>query len=195
MSLPPPLAALSPFLEQLNALLARQPVRLAIEGGSASGKTTLAAWLQQTYDAAVFHMDDFFLRPEQRTAARLNEPGGNVDRERFAEEVLHSLCEGRPVVYRRFDCKMQTLSPPITVEPRMLTIVEGAYSMHPALADAYDLSLFLDVDPARQRQRIQNRNTKAEAQRFFEHWIPLENRYFDACNVRARCTCVLTVNE
>ena len=195
MSLPPPLAALSPFLEQLDTLLQRQSVRLAIEGGSASGKTTLAAWLQQTYDAAVFHMDDFFLRPEQRTVERLTEAGGNVDRERFAEEVLQPLCEGRPVTYRRFDCTTQSLSEPMTVEPRALTIVEGAYAMHPALADAYDLSLFLDVDPALQRQRIQKRNTEVETHRFFERWIPLENRYFDACNVRARCTHILPVNE
>ena len=41
---------------------------VALEGGSASGKTTLAALLQRIYNCAtVFHMDDFFLRPEQRT--------------------------------------------------------------------------------------------------------------------------------
>ena len=33
-------------------------------------------------------MDDFFLRPEQRRPERFAEPGGNVDRERFAAEVL-----------------------------------------------------------------------------------------------------------
>ena len=36
-------------------------------------------------------MDDFFLRPEQRTEERLKEVGGNVDRERFLEEVARPL--------------------------------------------------------------------------------------------------------
>ena len=61
---------------------------IAIEGGSASGKTTLGALLETLYDCTVFHMDDFFLRPEQRTPERYAEVGGNIDRERFLEEVL-----------------------------------------------------------------------------------------------------------
>ena len=71
-------------------------VLVAIEGGSASGKTTLGELLQNVYGCPVFHMDDFFLRPEQRTEARFAQPGGNVDRERFLEEVLIPLREGRP---------------------------------------------------------------------------------------------------
>lgn len=51
----------------------RERVTVAIEGGSASGKTTLAVLLTNIYDCKVFHMDDFFLRPEQRTAERLLE--------------------------------------------------------------------------------------------------------------------------
>ena len=32
-------------------------------------------------------MDDFYLQEYQRTQERYNEPGGNVDRERFKKEV------------------------------------------------------------------------------------------------------------
>ena len=63
-------------------------VVVGIDGSCTSGKSTLAGWLAEQYDCNVFHMDDYFLRPEQRTAERFAEPGGNVDRERFAEEVL-----------------------------------------------------------------------------------------------------------
>lgn len=68
---------------------------VALEGGSASGKTTLAALLEAVYGCSVFHMDDFFLRPEQRTPERYAQPGGNVDRERFWQEVLEPLAPGR----------------------------------------------------------------------------------------------------
>ena len=69
-----------PLCKQNNLVLA------AIDGRCASGKTTLAAQLQQQFDGSVIHMDHFFLRPHQRTPQRYQEPGGNVDRERFLEE-------------------------------------------------------------------------------------------------------------
>ena len=171
----------------------RDRVTVAIEGGSASGKTTLAALLAKIYDCNVFHMDDFFLRPEQRTAERLAEPGGNVDRERFYEEVLRPLTEGQEVQYCRYDCQTQTLLSPVAIAPKALNIVEGAYSMHPALADSYDLSVFLRISPALQRSRIQKRNTPDFAERFFDLWIPLEQCYFEKTDAAARCDLILEV--
>lgn len=166
---------------------------LAIEGGSASGKTTLASLLANIYGCTVFHMDDFFLRPEQRTPERLREPGGNVDRERFLLEVLTPLREGRPIDYRRYDCGSGRLLPPERVTPTALTVVEGAYSMHPDLADAYGLSVFLDASADCQRKRILHRNTEAHAARFFSEWIPMEHRYFEVHRPKERCTMTLTV--
>ena len=63
-------------------------VLVAIDGKCTAGKTTLAAQLAEQYDCNVLHMDDFFLRPEQRTKDRYEEIGGNVDYERFYEEAL-----------------------------------------------------------------------------------------------------------
>lgn len=65
----------------------KQPLIIAIDGRSASGKTTLAKELNELFLSEVIHMDDFFLQPEQRTEERLSEVGGNVDRERFLREV------------------------------------------------------------------------------------------------------------
>ena len=64
---------------------------VAIDGRCGSGKSTLAAALQEQYGYPVVHMDDFFLRSEQRTAERLATPGENVDHERFLAEVLSPL--------------------------------------------------------------------------------------------------------
>ncbi|MCL1877401.1 MAG: hypothetical protein FWF80_00945, partial [Defluviitaleaceae bacterium] len=61
---------------------------IAIDGRSASGKTTLASELAAQTGASVIHMDDFFLPQDLRTEERLNTPGGNVHHERFASEVL-----------------------------------------------------------------------------------------------------------
>jgi len=168
---------------------------VAIEGGSASGKTTLSQMLESVYDCTVFHMDDFFLRPEQRTPERFSEPGGNVDRERFLEEVLNPLSRGEAVRYRRFDCSTFTLGEPMEVEPKPLVIVEGAYCMHPELADHYDLSVFLDVSPDLQRERIAKRNGPEMAKRFHGEWIPMEQLYFKELNVKKRCGLVIPIDE
>lgn len=187
---------LLPLLAEIDRLTAERPrVLVALEGGSASGKTTLASLLEAIYDCNVFHMDDFFLRPEQRTQARFAEPGGNVDRERFWDEVLSPLTRNEAVRSRRYDCQTQTLQPPVEIPPKALNIVEGAYSMHPALADAYDLSAFLAISPGAQAARIRRRNTPEQQAMFFSRWIPLESAYFAALDVPERCDLILNVES
>lgn len=184
-----------PLLVRIDRLMAEQErVLVAIDGGSASGKTTLGELLQSVYACPVFHMDDFFLRPEQRTPERFSEPGGNVDRERFLSEVLLPLREGKAVDYRRFDCKTFTIAPPRRIEPGRLNIIEGAYAMHPDLAPYYDLTVFLAVSAEKQRERILKRNAPAHAKQFFDRWIPFEQRYFDALDVRNRCDLILSAD-
>lgn len=184
-----------PLFAELDRRLAGElPVRLAVEGGSASGKTTLGQILAERYGCTVFHMDDFFLRPEQRTAARFAEPGGNVDRERFLSEVLLPLRRGEAVFYRRFDCSTITLQNAVEIVPGKLAVTEGAYSMHPELAPYYDLSVFLDISPELQRDRISRRNTPEKAKRFFTEWIPMERAYFAAFNIPARCTLRISIS-
>ena len=190
-------------LERIQALLARidrlmaerERVIVAVDGGSASGKTTLGALLQSVYTCPVFHMDDFFLRPEQRTPERFSEPGGNVDRERFLSEVLLPLREGKAVDYRRFDCKTFTIASPRRIEPGRLNIIEGAYAMHPDLAMHYDLTVFLAVSAEKQRERILKRNAPAQAELFFDRWIPFEQRYFAALNVPERCDLTIFLDD
>ena len=171
----------------------RESVIVAIEGGSAGGKTTLAKELKEKYCCNVLHMDDFFLRPQQRTKERLTEPGGNVDRERFYDEVVIPLMNKEKINYRRFDCSALSVLPAVEIIPDRLTIVEGAYSMHPSLGKYYDLSVFLDIDSGLQKERIIVRNGCEKAQRFFEEWIPMEQKYFETMKVKEKCDLVLHI--
>lgn len=163
------------------------PLRIAIDGRCAAGKTTIAAQLQSVFACQIFHMDDFFLRPEQRTEDRLRQPGGNVDWERFREEVLLPLRRGAPFDYLPYDCHTQTLKDPVKVEPKRLTIVEGSYSCHPELWDFYDLHIFLTISPEEQLRRIRQRNGERALEVFQNKWIPLEERYFEAFQIEQRC--------
>ena len=183
------------ILEAIEYHLERKErVCVAIDGRAASGKSTLGDMLTRMYGANLFHMDDYFLRKEQRTAERLAEPGGNVDYERFGDEVLTGIKSARAFAYRPFDCSVMSVGEPITVQPNPVTIVEGSYSLHPALADAYDLKIFLDISPEVQSARILQRDGEAMHQRFVTQWIPLEETYFDKLAIRDTCDFVI-VNE
>lgn len=164
---------------------------VAIDGRCGSGKSTLAAALQEQYGYPVVHMDDFFLRPEQRTAERLATPGENVDHERFLAEVLSPLAAGEPVTYRPFSCKTMTLSDPMALPCAAVTVVEGSYACHPTLRDYYDLRVFLDVDGKTQMDRILRRSGPEKAEEFRRRWIPLEELYFNSLDVAAHCDLIL----
>ena len=173
------------LFQAIDRLLAEHEfVRIAIDGRCASGKTTLGGLLARVYGANLFHMDDYFLPFERKTAARLSEPGGNVDYERFYAEIA-GRPKGAPVQWRAFDCETQTLGEAVRTEPNRLTIAEGSYALHPALRDAYDLKVFLDIDAGRQSARILDRNGPEMHARFVGEWIPLENEYFDGLNIRS----------
>ena len=185
----------SELFDAIDKLSAVERIIVAIDGGSASGKTTLANILSEKYDCNVFHIDDFFLRPEQRTPERFAEIGGNFDRERFVNEVLRALMQNEDVTYRPFDCSTQSLKEPIPLERKRINIVEGAYSTHSVLEKYYDLSVFLDIEPNFQRDRILIRNSQALAKRFFDEWIPLERRYFEGDRVRERADIVFSISK
>lgn len=177
---------------EIGRLLAEKGrVIVAIDGRCGSGKTTLAARLQRELSAAVFHMDDFFLQPHQRTEERLAEAGGNVDYERFLTEVLAPLTAGKTVTYRPFSCAKQALEPSVTMESRPLTVVEGSYACHPTLWGGYNMRLFLTVAPEEQLRRIRSRCGEEKARVFAQKWIPLEERYFAAFDVERCCDMVL----
>ncbi len=179
---------LLPIFADINEMLKKKRCIIAIEGRAAAGKTTLAGMIAEVYGATVFHLDDFFLRPEQRTPDRLAEIGGNVDRERFLLEVLQPLSAGKEIMYRRFDCSIRQILPPTLIIPERLVVIEGAYSMHPDLRGYYDYSIFMGIDSDTQRSRILKRNSPTLAKRFFDEWIPLENLYFSSLSIKEHCS-------
>ena len=175
------------LLQEIQRRGASSPLLIAIDGRCAAGKTTLAAELQGETGCNVVHMDDFFLRPEQRTAQRLAQSGGNVDWERFQAEVLIPLRQGISFSYRPYDCRTQALKEAVQVSPRAVTLVEGSYSCHPQLWNYYGLRLFLTVDPQEQLRRIRLRSGPEALEVFRTRWIPLEEQYFRAYSIPERC--------
>jgi len=178
---------LLPLLQKLITLPKSVPNRtmvIAIDGRAASGKTTLARQLGDILSAGIVHMDDFFLPPELRTGERLAEPGGNVHYERFASQVLPCIRNNEAFTYPTFDCSKMQLDGERAVKASPWRIVEGSYSQHPALGDYMDVRVFCHVDAREQMQRILVRNGERMAQMFATRWIPMEEKYFEAYDIR-----------
>lgn len=159
---------------------------VAIDGRCGAGKTTLSEKLSEIFDCTVFHMDDFFLRKEQRTAKRLSTPGEFVDHERFLEEILLPAKEKGQVVLRKFDYKTFEPGEGVEVNVKPLIIVEGSYSCNENLKPFYDLKIFVTTDSETQLERIKKRNPE-KINMFVEKWIPLEELYFTNLEVENFC--------
>ena len=170
----------------------KRPYVIAIDGMSGSGKSTLARQIQEKYPQSnVFHMDDYFLQSHQRTTERLEEVGGNVDYERFQDEIIEHLGDREGIVYRAYDCSTQTLGKEIHKIWCPLVIIEGAYSQHPFFGDVYDFLVFCKVSEDEQRRRICKRNGEAMLDRFVNEWIPKENAYFQKYEIEEKSGLVL----
>lgn len=181
------------FTEIDRQIHEKEFVIASIDGGSCAGKSTLAKVLSERFDGAVISMDSFFLQQEQRTKERLSEPGGNIDYERFGDQVLNRLklhAPREPFSYSHFDCKTMSFSETIEVVPKPLIVVEGVYSMHPKFARLYDITAFLKVDRDEQIKRLKKRN-RALLSKYIAEWIPMENKYFEFYDIENQCNFVI----
>ena len=182
------------FIREKREASSDFPFIIAIDGRCASGKTTAAQRLSEVLSAPVVHMDDFFLRPHQRTSDRLATPGENIDHERFLEEVIISLKQGRNCVYAPFSCATQKLLPAVELIHSGIVIVEGSYAHHTNLRPYYSLCFFLTVSPETQLARIKKRNGETMAQVFKDKWIPLEEAYFSTFSVAEKAYRIFSPN-
>ena len=166
----------------IEARLQKQErVIVALDGMSCSGKSTFAKALTEKFSGSVVHMDDFFLPRE--------------DRDRFRAEVLSPLAAGGDYAYRAFSCQEQAFLPDTVPVSGRLVVVEGAYALLPPWGKYYDLALFLQVSAEEQQGRLLLRNGVKGMVPFLTRWIPREESYFTACDVRNRCDAIVDGEE
>ena len=152
-------AALSPLAGGGGRVLA------ALDGPCASGKTTLAGQAARQLGCPLVHMDDFYLLPHQRTPARLEEPGGNVDYERFQREVLSPLVRGEQARYRPWRCREGQFGEDISIKGDPLTVIEGSYSLRPDLRESYHLRVWVEAPWTVRLERLEQRGVTVTVRR------------------------------
>lgn len=180
-----------PVLYQVEKCLARSDYAvIAIDGPCGSGKSSLAALLSALFPSRLLHMDDYYLPLERRAPGWEHTPCGNMDLERFRRQALLPAADHMPIDCQPYSCQRGRLLPSEALPAAPLTIVEGSYSHHPLLAPHYDLKIYLHCDPQEQLSRLGRReSTRLDA--YLRRWIPLEQAYYRAFDIPARCDLAL----
>jgi uridine kinase len=175
-------------IADIDALLARlrsahtagQTYLVAIDGFGGSGKSTLARQLCAALPAAQrVPLDDFYV-------PALGQP----DRTRLLAQVLRPLKANQPAKYQRFDWSSQSLLEWQAIAPGGVVVVEGTTALHPDLASAYDLTVWIDLPqaPASQRGLARDRDDYHVDTRdqWEQVWMPAERDYFQATQPHRR---------
>jgi len=177
----------SKAIETVNRMIreyeSNKPLIIAIDGRSASGKTTFA----EKFDCPIIHTDDFFRPRDNNGKINMEEYSGNFDISRFKTEIIDKLHSGEVITYGVFDCSVGAVTKTVTADKSNCYIVEGAYSLHPELGDYADLKIFFNIDKELQIKRITSRNGADGLKNFLCLWIPAEERYMDFYNIENKC--------
>lgn len=170
-----------------------RPLVLGIAGGSGSGKTSIAAALQDDLgDAAAMLQHDFYYHDltHRPVAERAHHNYDHPSALETALLVAHldQLRSGQPIRRPTYDFATQARTPDaIAVQPRPLIIVEGIMVLHDAsLRARMDLRIFVDTPEAARLSRRVARDQRergasaARTQRQFADTVkPMHDRYVE----------------
>lgn len=196
------------------AVVRPHPVRVAIDGCSAAGKTTLADELAQvlrgrTNRQVIRAGIDYFKRPvELRTAYPPDSPDSyyldSWDNTAIRDLLLIPLGPDGSRRYRTAVMDLPGLAAmddPVQIAPDdAVLIADGAFLQRPELAPYWDLRVFVDVSFEEVLRRGTARDqhwmsSAAEAAHLYRtKYIPGERRYMDEVRPRERAQ-VVVVNE
>lgn len=178
-------------IEYLRSKIQR-PIIVGLDGGSGSGKSTIAEKLMQLTQLTLVPLDDFYQTkipesewPSKTVAERLN---GVFEWDRIRNEAIKPLRDGRPGRWHAFDFMRglgaegtYSLKEEITeVAPGPTILLEGAYSASPFLRDLIDLAVLVDVPLQVRHRRIAARERDGGdfLAKWHSIWDEVESHYF-----------------
>jgi para-aminobenzoate synthetase len=167
-----------------------KPFLIAIDGGSGSGKSTVASAVAEKLGAALVPGDDFF-------AANITEEGwaqrdakaraaDSIDWHRLRREALVPLLAGKRARWQRFDFESgvrpdgtyRMLADFVVCSPASVIVLDGAYSARPELSDLIDLAVLIDVPVAVRHERLRAREERSWLNTWHARWDGAEQYYF-----------------
>lgn len=190
-------AVIERLVERVLSIRVDHPARVAIDGRSAAGKTTLADDLAAVVrargrDGIRSSLDDFY-RPGHKYRSQRGEwtpqsrYDSGYDYQAFIDCVLRPLGPGgtrscRPSL---FDSYHDVWFPDVWVEVSAdaVAIVDGAFLLRPELAAHWDYVIWLDIDMETMVERARRRDVawagseEVVIERYRNLWIPTHDLY------------------
>ena len=165
-------------------------ILVAIDGGSGSGKSMLAAAVAAELEAVIVPSDDFFAAgvtdAEWDAMSPAQRAGAAIDWRRLRAEALEPLLAGRAASWHpfdfdagvRFDGTYPMSTEVVTRRPTPVIVLEGAYSARPELSDLIDLAILVDVPSEERHRRLQSREEEPFRDAWHARWDVAEDHYF-----------------
>ena len=175
--------AVSLVLDILDNASEENPIVIAIDGRSASGKSTFSKEISNISGVPVLHTDDFFRPRDEKGNLNISEYDGNFDIERFYNEAVQGIKSNTDFEIGIFDCSKGYISKKKQYPKSNCYIIEGAYSHNPKLGNYANVRLFFDVEKITQQERILKRNGEIALEKYLSLWIPAEERYIEHYNI------------
>ena len=166
------------------------PLVIALDGGSGSGKSTIADEFQRQSDCALIRFDDFYNTTIPETEwprYTIHERLRHVfDWDAVRRSAIIPLQERRAAVWYPFDFQAglnaagtyDRMPQPVTVAPAEIVLIDGAYSASPALADLIDVAVLVDVPCPERHRRLALREDSGFLQTWHAIWDEVEAYYF-----------------
>jgi uridine kinase len=173
------------------------PVRVAIDGPDASGKTILAnalskAFARRSREVIRASIDGFHLPRRQRYRRGKDSPEGyyldSFDHQAIRAELLRPLGPGGSLRYRRATFDFRENVPSLTAtqiaKSDSILVFDGVFLLRPELIDLWDFRIFLFVDYAEVLRRVAVRDrelfgsSEAALDRYRTRYIPGQMIYF-----------------
>jgi len=171
----------------------KQPVHVAIVGGSGSGKTWLAEKLAASLapQAARLSLDDFYrdlssLPTKDRDKVNFDDPAA-IDWEKF-REIISAMRVGEAMALPRYDFATHTRTrEPQVFTPPPLVVWDGLWLLHHGwLRGQFAASVFVECDAeerfrrrAERDVRERGRTLESVRRQFIEHVEPMHEKFVE----------------
>ncbi|HLW03824.1 MAG TPA: hypothetical protein VKT82_34575 [Ktedonobacterales bacterium] len=205
---------LEALADRIAAMQQPHPVRVAIDGIDAAGKTTLADALAETLVArgrvVIRASIDGFHRPRAERYQRgadspLGYYGDSFDYAALREALLLPLGPGGSRRFRRaiFDAPSDSpLAAPAEEAPEnALLLVDGVFLLRPELADLWDYTIFVKIDfevgllRALQRDVSLFGSGEVVRQRYLQRYYPGQRLYLEEARPEQHANAIVENND
>ena len=171
-------------LAAIKLLLSNRKVdramRVAIDGHSAAGKSTLASYIQASFQAVtIIPTDGFYRVMPQHERELLSAADGYrkyYDWERLRDQVLQPLSEGKDVLYRKYNWSRNELGDVVQARNAGIILVDGCYSARPELRGYFDQVILVKAPHDR---RMATQRARGDAWEWVERWDAAERLYLE----------------